>query len=309
MYNRDQVCKGIISCGLEREIKPDVPMKCHTSWKIGGNADFFCIPSHQGQLREVLLFALNHSLPIHIIGNGTNIWVSDEGIRGLVVKIAHTIDKVEYSAKMVKAGAGILLPSLVKKTVDKQLSGLEFAAHIPGTLGGAIINNASFGSESLSDIVEEITLFDYSKGSIKTLKKEQFSFDYRGISMDCQEFVLLGASLLLSVLDRENILLKIKKLYEQRKAKQPVNFLTAGCVFKNPEEKSAGYLIEKAGAKGMTIGNAQVSTKHANFIINRGQATADDILQLIEKVESLVDKTFGIRLEREIDFIGLPGYR
>ena len=307
MYNKIQVWKEITSCGLEKEIKPDVPMRCHTSWKIGGNADFFCIPSHQDQLKEVLYFALNHNLPIYIIGNGTNIWVPDEGIKGLVVKIARTIDKVEYSDKMVKAEAGILLSALVKNAADKELSGLEFAAHIPGTLGGAIINNASFEGESLSDIVNEITLLDYHTGHIETLNKDKFSFYYRGIDIDCKEFILLGASLLLSTLDKEDILLKIKQCYEQRKIKQPVNFLTAGCVFKNPEKRSAGYLIEKAGAKGLAVGDAQVSTKHANFIINRGQATASDILQLIEKIESLVEKVFDIRLEREIDFIGLPG--
>ena len=309
MYNQDQIWREIISCGLEREIKPDVSMRCHTSWKIGGNADFFCIPSHQDRLKEVLSFALNHNLPIYIMGNGTNIWVPDEGVKGLVVKIARTIDKVEYSAKMVKAGAGILLPALVRRAVDKELSGLEFAAHIPGTLGGAIINNASFGSESLSEIINEISLLDYGTGCIKVLKKEQLSFQYRGIDLGCEKFVILDASLTLSTSDRENILLKIKKVYEQRKDRQPVNFLTAGCVFKNPDEKPAGYLIEKAGAKGFTIGDAQVSTKHANFIINRGQATASDILRLIEKIESIVEKAFGIRLEREIDFIGLPGYR
>jgi UDP-N-acetylmuramate dehydrogenase len=309
MYNKGQFWREIISCGLEREIKPDVSMKCHTSWKIGGNADFFCIPSHQDQLKEVLSIALNCNLPIYIIGNGTNIWVPDEGIKGLVVKIARTIDKVEYSAKMVKAGAGILLPTLVREATDKELSGMEFAAHIPGTLGGAIINNASFGNESLSEIVNEISLFDYGMGCIKTLNKKRFSFQYRGIDLGCEKFVILGASLILSISDRENILLKINNVYEKRKARQPVNFLTAGCVFKNPGEKSAGYLIEKAGAKGLTIGDAQVSTKHANFIINRGQATASDILRLVEKIESIVEKSFGIRLEREIDFIGLPGYR
>ena len=309
MYNQDQIWREIINCGLERYIKPDVSMKCHTSWKIGGNADFFCIPSHQDRLKEVLSFALNRNLPIYIMGNGTNIWVPDEGVKGLVVKIARTIDKVEYSAKMVKAGAGILLPALVRKAADNELSGLEFAAHIPGTLGGAIINNASFGSESLSEIVNEISLFDYGTGCIKVLKKEQYSFQYRGIDLGCEKFVILGASLTLSTSDKEKILLKIKKVFEQRKDRQPVNFLTAGCVFKNPDEKSAGYLIEKAGAKGFTIGDAQVSTKHANFIINRGQATASDILRLIEKIESIVEKAFGIRLEREIDFIGLPGYR
>ena len=306
MYNKDLLWKEIISCDLAKEIRCNEPMKYHTSWKIGGNADFFCIPSHQDCLTKVLLFALNHSLPIYIIGNGSNIWVPDEGIRGLVVKVARTIDKVEYSGKMIKAGAGILLPALVKDTVRKELSGLEFAAHIPGTLGGAIMNNASFGTESISDIINEITLLDYNNGHIKTLNKKQFSFCYRGVDLGYKEFVLLGASLILSRQDKEKIFLKIKNIYEQRRAGQPVSFLTAGCIFKNADNKPAGYLIEKSGAKGLTIGDAQVSTKHANFIINRGSATASDILKLIEKVEAMVERKFGIKLEREIDFLSLP---
>ncbi len=309
MYNKNKIWGEIINSGLEKGIKCDEPMKKYTSWKIGGNADFFCTPSHQEQLAKLLLFALEHSLPIYIIGNGSNIWVSDEGIRGLVVRIAHTLDKVEYSDKMIRAGAGILLPALVKKAADRGLSGLEFAAHIPGTLGGAILNNASFGKESISDIVSEITLLHYRKGNIVTLKRGQFSFFYREIDLGYNEFVLLEACLLLSNRDKESISLKIKNFYEKRKATQPVNFLTAGCIFKNAQEKSAGYLIDKAGAKGLTVGDAQVSTKHANFILNRGQATAWDILRLIEKIERMVEKTFGIKLEREIDFIGVPGYR
>ena len=171
------------------------------------------------------------------------------------------------------------------------------------------MNNASFGKESISDIVSEITLLHYRKGNIVTLKKGQFSFFYREIDLGYTEFVLLEACLLLSNKDKESISLKIKNFYEKRKSTQPVNFLTAGCIFKNAQEKSAGYLIDKAGAKGLTVGDAQVSTKHANFILNRGQATASDILRLIEKIERMVEKTLGIKLEREIDFIGVPGYK
>ncbi len=305
MYSKKQIWRDITSFGLDKDILCDEPMKYHTSWKIGGNADFFCIPSNQEILIKTLLFALNHSLPLYIIGNGSNIWVPDNGIRGLLIKIAHTIDKIEYSDKMIKAGAGILLPALVKNALNKDLGGIEFAAHIPGSLGGAIINNASFANESMSDIVDEIVLFDFHSGNVKVLNKQQFSFHYREINLGYKEFVILEASLFLLPSEKEKSILKIKEFYEQRNAKQPIGLHTAGCVFKNPEEKPAGYLIEKAGAKGLTIGDAQVSTKHANFIINRGNATAGDILKLIEKIEELVYKTFGIILEREINFIGL----
>lgn len=308
MLDKELVWREIKNCNLEREIKRDEAMKGHTSWKIGGKADFFCIPYDKYRLKEVLLFAQNYQLPIYIIGNGTNIWVGDEGIRGLVVKIAHTLDKIEYSDKIIKAGAGVLLSTLVKNTVDKELAGLEFAAHIPGTLGGAIINNASFSTEAIADIVHKIILFDFKNGQFKELNKEQFLFHYRGIELGIQDFVVLAAELSLFPQEKEKILFKVKQYYRKRKESQPVNSLTAGCVFKNPKEKPAGYLIEKSGAKGLMVGDAQVSTKHANFIINRGSATANDILKLIEKIENIVEKTFGIKLEREIKFVGqLPG--
>jgi len=304
MYNQELIWREIKKCHLDEEIRRNELMKYHTSWKIGGIADFFCIPSHQDQLNKILFFALKYNLPLYIMGNGSNILVPDEGIRGLVVKVARTIDKIEYSDKMIKVGAGILLPTLTKSTFKKSLSGLEFAAHIPGTLGGAIINNASFGTESMADIVSEITLFDYYQGNIKKLNKNQFTFHYRGIKIGIKKYIILGACLILISGDQDEIFLKIKKNYEQRRITQPINVLTAGCIFKNPPERSAGYLIEKSGAKGLAVGDAQVSEKHANFIVNRGAATAGDILQLIEKIENMVEETFGIKLEREINFIG-----
>ena len=308
MFDKELIWKEIKDHRLEKDINRNEEMRTHTSWKIGGSADFFCIPSNQDRLIKILLFAQNYELPVYIIGNGTNLWISDKGLRGLVIKVAHTIDKVEYSGKIIKAGAGISLPSLVKNTVKNGLGGLEFAAHIPGTLGGAILKNASFGKDSIADRVDDITLFDYKKGLVKRLSRGEFSFFYRGIDLSTRKFVVLEASLSLFPQEEEASILRIKQFYKQRRAGQPINFLTAGCIFKNPIEKPAGYLIEQSGAKGLSVGGARVSHKHANFIINLGSATASDILQLIEKIENMVDKTFGIKLEREIDFIGeIPG--
>ncbi|MFA7202417.1 MAG: UDP-N-acetylmuramate dehydrogenase [Candidatus Caldatribacteriota bacterium] len=304
MFNKRLILKEIKKCGLTKEIKPDELMKKHTSWRIGGIADFFCIPPDVISLKKVLLFAENHEIPIYVIGNGTNLWVPDEGIRGLVVKVSGAIDKIEYSGKMIKAGSGILLPDLVKKMTDKELSGMEFAAHIPGTLGGAIINNAGFNNKSMADIVKQITVLDY-KGNLIDLGRTKLNFSYRGIDIGIEKFVITGA--VLEMIEDEKVLIneRIKKYYKKRKSSQPLEYLSAGCVFKNTEKESAGYLIEKAGAKGLTIGDAQVSEKHANFIINRGNATARDILLLIEEVSDRVEKSFGIALEIEIDIIGL----
>lgn len=303
MFNKRIISNEIKKNGLDKEIKNDELMKFHTTWKIGGMTDFFCIPTNQDNLKNVILFTLEHELPIYIIGNGSNILVPDDGIRGLVVKIAGTLDKIEYSDKMIKVGAGAFLPYLVKKTVEKELSGLEFASHIPGTLGGAIMNNASFGGESMADIVHKISLIDF-KGNFQELDRNQFAFFYRGIHLDIKEYILLSVSIELVKGHQEQIISKIKNFYNRRKISQPIEFLTAGCIFKNPRVKSAGYLIEQSGAKGLRVGDAQVSEKHANFIINCGKATSKDILQLIEEVEKRVEKSFGIKLEREINMIG-----
>jgi len=162
MFDKELILKEIAQYGLEKEIKADELLKHHTSWKIGGIADFFSIPSNVVFLKKVISFAIEYELPIYIIGNGSNLWVPDEGLRGIVIKVSGTIDKIEYSGKMIKVGSGILLPYLVKETVKKELSGLEFAAHIPGTLGGAIINNASFNNKSMADVVKKITILDYN---------------------------------------------------------------------------------------------------------------------------------------------------
>jgi UDP-N-acetylmuramate dehydrogenase len=304
MFNSELICKEIERWGLKKEIKIDELMKYHTSWKIGGVADFFCIPTDEERLKKVIFFASKHELPIYIIGNGSNIWVPDEGIRGLVVKLSGTLDKIEYSGKMIKAGAGILLPALVRKTVEKELSGLEFAAHIPGTLGGAVFNNASFGNKSIADIVRKIVVFDYNDNKIE-IDTDQSIFFYRGLDLGIKKYIIIATYLEMVEDSKDKIISRIKNFYNQRKKNQPIESLTAGCIFKNTEKQPAGFLIEKSGAKGLSIGDAQVSEKHANFIINRGKATSKDILLLIEEVEKKVEKTFGIMLEKEIDIIGL----
>jgi UDP-N-acetylmuramate dehydrogenase len=278
-------------------------MRYHTSWRIGGIADFFCIPKDEERLKKILFFANQHELPIYIIGNGSNIWVPDEGIRGLVVKLSGTIDKIEYSGKMIKVGAGILLPTLVRKTVKEELAGLEFAAHIPGTLGGAIFCNASYSDKTIAGIIQKIIIYDFN-GNIKEINVDKSNFFYRGMSLGIDKCIIISAYLNLVKDSKDKIISKIKEYFSHRRKTQPVNCLTAGCVFKNTENSPAGFLIEKSGAKGLSIGDAQVSEKHANFIVNKGEATSKDILLLIEEVQRRVEKKFGVNLEKEINIIG-----
>lgn len=304
MFNKQSIQKEIEKNKLAGEIKIDELMKYHTSWKIGGIADFFCIPQDEKRLKRILLFARQYELPVYIIGNGSNIWVPDKGIRGLVVKLSGTIDKIEYSGKMIKVGAGILLPTLVRRTVKEELAGLEFAAHIPGTLGGAICSNAGFSDKSMASIVKKIIIFDLN-GSVKEIDVDKSTFFYRGTNLGLNNYIIISAYLNLVKDSKDIIISKIKRYFSRRKESQPINYLTAGCVFKNTKDASAGFLIEKSGAKGLSIGDAQVSEKHANFIVNRDKATSKDILLLIEEVQRRVEKTFGVTLEREINIIGL----
>ncbi len=303
MFNKKMIWQEIEKQGLDKDIRLDELMKYHTSWKIGGIADFFCIPGSLEKLKKIITFASKYDLPIYIIGNGSNILVSDNGIRGIVIKLAGAIDKIEYSGKMIKAGSGILLPDLVRKTVIEELSGLEFAAHIPGTLGGAIINNASFGNNSISQIVNKIEVLDYN-GNVTCIDKDKYTFFYRGVDLGFKNFIIINIFLEMAKEEKDKIISRIKDFYNQRKKNQPIELLTAGCIFKNTDLKPAGYLIEKSGAKGLSVGDAQVSEKHANFIINRGEASSRDILLLIEKVEKMVEKEFGILLEKEINLVG-----
>jgi len=306
MYNKKLIQREIEKNELTEEIKIDELMKYHTSWKIGGIADFFCIPRDETRLKNVLFFAMQHELPVYIIGNGSNIWVPDEGIRGLVVKISRTIDKIEYSGKMIKVGAGMLLPSLVRRTVKEELTGLEFAAHIPGTLGGAISSNAGFKAKSMADIVRKIIICDF-EGNTREINTNQSTFYYRGINLGVNNYIIISACLDLARNSKDEIISRIKKYYSHRKSSQPVDCLTAGCIFKNSQDKTAGFLIDRSGAKGLSIGDAQVSEKHANFIVNRGKATSKDILLLIEEVQKRVEKIFGVTLEKEVNIIGLNG--
>jgi UDP-N-acetylmuramate dehydrogenase len=303
MVSKEQICREIKKRNLDHLIKFDELLKFHSSWKVGGPADFFCIPPNNiSTLKKLVTFAFQHDIPVYIIGNGSNILVPDEGIRGLVIKISNTLDKIDYSGKMIKVGAGILLSHLVTLTTNKGLSGLEFAAHIPGTLGGAIVNNAGFENFCIGKIVKKVFFLDRS-GIIREWKSPDLKFYYRGSCFSQHFNIVLEADLNLNQRDKSEILSKIKQFYYKRKNTQPITELTAGCIFKNPSDYTAGYLIEHLGIKGLSIGDAQVSRKHANFIINKGNASATDILKLIEEIEKRVEYQYGIKLEREIEVL------
>ncbi|MBA7498409.1 UDP-N-acetylenolpyruvoylglucosamine reductase [subsurface metagenome] len=291
--------------GIDRIIKYDEPLKNHTSLRIGGPADVFCNPGNIEDLKKVVSISKEYNIPFWVIGNGTNLLILDSGIRGLVINLNKGFKKIEFSDKIVKVGAGVSLVYLSKMALNRELSGLEFACNIPGTLGGAIINNAGFKGNCIANAVKNVT-FLTGENKIEKMSKSNLNFNYRECNLKGKSVIILEATLLMKKGNKEEIESKIKENIKIRETKQPLHKLNAGSIFKNPPGYYAGELVEKVGAKGLSRGKAEVSTRHANFIINNGGASARDILYLIEEIEKRVKKNFGIKLKREIEILGEP---
>jgi len=291
--------------GINRIIKYNESLKSYTSLRIGGPADIFCSPDNIEDLKKVVSISQEHNIPFWVIGSGTNLLILDSGIRGLVINLNKGFKKIEFSDKIIKVGAGVSLAYLSKMALNRELSGLEFACNIPGVLSGAIINNAGFKEDCMENVVQDVT-FLTGENKIERTSKSNLNFNYRECNLKGKPVVILEATLLLKKRNKEEIKSKIKQNIKIRKTRQPLDKFSAGSIFKNPPGYYAGKLIEKVGAKGLSRGKAEVSTRHANFIINNGGALAGDILYLIEEIEKRVKKNFGIKLEREIEILGEP---
>jgi len=291
--------------GIEKIVKLNEPLMNHTSLKIGGPADVFCIPNDIEELMKTISISQKFNIPFWVIGNGTNLLVLDKGVRGIVIKLGKGFKKMNFFDKIVKVGSGVSLLYLGRITLNRGLSGLEFACNIPGTLGGAIINNASFNGNCMADIVQSVTFLTKEK-KIESVPPPGLNFKYRECNLKDKSVIILEVTLQLKEGNKEKIESIIKEYIKIREVKQPLDKLSAGSIFKNPPGYYAGELIEKVGAKGLSQGKAAVSNKHANFIINNGNATAKDVLYLIEEIEKRVRDVFGIELDREIQILGEP---
>ncbi len=291
--------------GIDSIIRYNEPLKDHTSLRIGGPADVFCIPNDIEELMKIISISQEFNIPFWVIGNGTNLLVLDKGVRGVVIKLGKGFKKIDFFDKIVKVGAGATLLCLGRIALNRGLRGLEFACNIPGTLGGAIINNASFNGNCVADIVQSVTFLTKEK-KIESVPPPGLNFRYRECNLKNKSVIILEVTLQLKEGNKEKIDSIVKKYIKIREVKQPLDKLSAGSIFKNPPGYYAGELVEKVGAKGLSRGKAEVSTKHANFIINNGGASAGDILYLIEEIEKRVKKNYGIKLEREIEILGEP---
>ncbi len=284
--------------GLEHVVKQDEPLAPYTYMKIGGPARYFARPENLEQLRELVVRAQNEDIPVYVLGGGSNILVRDEGVDGLVIYTrAPAFRYVRVEKELVTAGAGASLWSAVRAAALHALSGMEVLAGIPGTVGGAVRMNAGGRFGDVGQFAHQVSVLDWS-GEVRTLARDQISFDYRESSIE--EPVILEASFRLEEDDPVAIARRMKKIWITKKATQPLSVQSAGCIFKNTRGLSAGVLIEQAGLKGYRVGLAEVSDRHANFIITRPGCTARDVLALIDLIRDRVRAKFGVELELEI---------
>lgn len=284
-------------------VRLDEPMAKHTTFRIGGPADAMVSPGSAEELGRVLAFARAQKVPFIIIGRGSNLLVRDGGIRGIVVRIAEGMDNVQTDGPRIFAEAGISLSVLAKKAASLSLAGLEFAAGIPGSLGGALAMNAGAYGGEMKDVVEWVESMD-AAGEVRRRSNAEMAFSYRHSVLQETGEIALRAGLLLAAGDRKEIEARMKELNDRRQANQPLTLPSAGSVFKRPEGHYTGPMIQECGLKGCRVGGAEVSTLHANFIVNTGGATAADVLTLIERVRETVHGRYGVWLEPEVRVIG-----
>lgn len=275
------------------------PLSKHTTFKIGGNADMFVTVFDVNQLKAVVTACNSNNIPLFIIGNGSNLLVSDEGMRCVVVVLDGEFKDISLKENTITCGAGVILGKLCTFARSNSLSGLEFAYGIPGTVGGAAYMNAGAYGGEMKDVIESVTHIT-PQGEIVTLDKSQLDLSYRHSVYKTTDNIILSVKMQLNVGDKDEIKEKMDDFMTRRKTKQPLEYPSAGSVFKRPEGNYAGTLIEQCGLKGKTIGGAQVSEKHAGFIINVGDATCEDVLNLISFVQDTVKEQTGYYLEREI---------
>lgn len=286
----------------KNQIFIDESMKKHTTFKIGGKADYLLLPNSLEQILNCIKICKENNIDYYVIGNGSNLLVTDKGFRGAIIKIFKNFNNIKIDGNVITAKSGATLSAIAKKAYDNSLKGLEFASGIPGTIGGGVCMNAGAYGGELKDVVKTVTILKDDK--IIILDNKDCNFEYRNSKILKERLVVLEVSLELKEGNKEEILSKMKKNTKSRNEKQPVEYASAGSTFKRPPNNFAGKLIMEAGLSGKTIGGACISQKHCGFIINKGDATCEDVLKLVDFVCREVKEKFNIELEKEIRIIG-----
>ena len=283
-------------------VRENEPMKLHTTFRVGGPADVFVTPDAES-LPVVIALCKKHHLPYHIIGNGSNLLVGDKGIKGVVIAVTNRMGDILCEGDVITAGAGCTLAQIAVLAAGNGLTGFEFAAGIPGTLGGAVVMNAGAYGGEMKDVIVSAMVLD-AEGNEKELSVEELDLSYRHSCITENGYIVLRVTIKLERGDMEAIRTKMAELREQRITKQPLEYPSAGSTFKRPTGYFAGKLIMDAGLRGYQVGGAQVAEKHCGFVINKDNATAADIIQLMQDVSAKVEEQFGVTLEPEVKIIG-----
>lgn len=289
----------------EEKIKENEPMKNHTSFKIGGPAEFFIKISNLEELINIITFSKNNKVDLTVVGNGSNLLVTEKGIKGIVIKLdlkEIKINDVEKEKREITVSSGVPIGLLSQKLLKEEITGFEELSGIPGTIGGAVVMNAGAHGKEIKDIVTEVKAIDYN-GNIHTFTNLQSEFTYRHSKFSNGKYIIVQAKILLTKGNKKEIKEKMDKYAQYRKEKQPIEYPNAGSTFKRGEDFITAKLIDEAGLKGYSIGGAEVSEKHAGFIINKGNATAQDVLDLVKYIKNKIYEKFGKKIELEIKII------
>lgn len=287
----------------KEDILQEEPMSKHTTFRIGGQADFFVTPRSMEEVSRIVLFCKENNVPYYIIGNGSNLLVGDKGYRGIIIQIGKQFNQIDIDGTVIVAKAGVMLSRLAMEAANHGLSGLECEAGIPGTLGGAVTMNAGAYGGEIKDTILWANVIT-QEGMIKKLSKEELELGYRTSIIQKRNYIVLEAAFALKKGEKQEILSSIAVYNGKRKEKQPLEYPSAGSTFKRPEGYFAGKLIMEAGLQGYRVGDIMISEKHCGFVINVGNGTAKQVRVLIEDVQKKVYEIFGVYLEPEVKFLG-----
>ena len=287
----------------EKNVLTDEPMKKHVTFRVGGAADYFVSPESAEEVQKIILLCKEAGMPYYILGNGSNLLVSDHGYRGVIIQIYKSMSEVSVKGELMTAQAGALLSAIAAKAAEESLTGFEFASGIPGTIGGAAVMNAGAYGGEMKDVLEQVTVLT-KEGELLTLPREELEMGYRTSRVARNQYIVLEAVIRLTHGEQKQIRETMNELKEKRTTKQPLEYPSAGSTFKRPEGYFAGKLIEDAGLRGFQVGGAQVSEKHCGFVINKDNATAAEVRELIRQVSERVKANSGVTLEPEVKMLG-----
>ena len=287
----------------KEQILEEEPMKKHTTFRIGGPAEHLILPQTTEEIADVIKLCRQEEIPWYIVGNGSNLLVADEGVRGVVIQLLRNFNQIQVEGCQIRMQAGAQNAAVAKRALDASLTGFEFAAGIPGTIGGAVVMNAGAYGGEMKDILKEVTVLD-PNGMIRTIPTEELELGYRTSIIARKGYVVLEAVIVLKTGDPKEIKAAMDELKEKRVTKQPLEYPSAGSTFKRPEGYFAGKLIMDAGLRGFSVGGAQISEKHCGFVINKDNATAKDVTELMDETKKIVMEKFGVALEPEVKRLG-----